>query len=70
YIKSGESNLDLIIKLAIDDAIASVNNMQAPFRDNLTWTTENTAAAAACAALLEALETAQGAINDGYYLLY
>ncbi|MFR9560702.1 MAG: imelysin family protein, partial [Rikenellaceae bacterium] len=70
YIKSGDSNLDPIIKSAIDYAIASVNNMQAPFRDNLTWTTENTAAAAACAALLEALETAQGAINDGFYIMY
>ncbi len=70
YIKSGDSNLDLIIKSAIDYAIASVNNMEAPFRNYLTWTSQNKAAANSCADLLEALETAQGAINDGYYLLY
>ncbi|MFR9598855.1 MAG: imelysin family protein [Rikenellaceae bacterium] len=70
YIAAADSNLDLDVKLAIYTAIAKVNNMETPFRDNLTWTTENTAAAAACAALLEALETAQGAINDGFYIMY
>ncbi len=67
YVASGNSALDADVKDAIDTAIDAVAAMPAPFRDNLEWDAENTAAAEACAALLEALETAQGAINDGYY---
>ncbi|MFR9496754.1 MAG: imelysin family protein, partial [Rikenellaceae bacterium] len=68
YIASGNKDLDDDIKDAIDTAIDAVNAMIAPFRNNLTWDANNTAAATACNNLLEALETAQEAINDGWYV--
>ncbi|MFR9619928.1 MAG: imelysin family protein [Rikenellaceae bacterium] len=71
YVASGSADLDSSVKDAIENAIAKVSSLPYPFRNYLDDAAEAAtieAAMEACEELLEALETAQMAVNDGYYI--
>ncbi|MFI3318925.1 MAG: imelysin family protein [Rikenellaceae bacterium] len=67
YIASASEDLDEAIKDAIDEAIVAVSSLEYPFRNNLDSDTIDDAMEA-CLALQSALETAQEAINNGFYI--
>ncbi len=71
YVASGSSSLDSAVKEAIENAITKVSALPYPFRNYLNDSSSSAtieAAMEACEELLEALETAQMAVNDGYYI--
>ncbi len=71
YVASGSSSLDATVKAAIENAISKVSALPYPFRNYLSDSSKAAdieAAMDACVELLEALETAQMAVNDGYYI--
>ncbi len=63
YIGSIDSAVATKVITALNDAIVKVESMDGPFRDNLTWSTANTAARDAVAAVQSALEEAQSIIE-------
>ncbi len=67
YVASGSASLDAEVKAAIEAAIVAVAALDYPFRNNLSSSTIEPAMEA-CAALVEALESAQMAVNDGFYI--
>ncbi|MFR9496445.1 MAG: imelysin family protein [Rikenellaceae bacterium] len=71
YVASGSTSLDTAVKTAIENAITKVSALPYPFRNYLNDVSEAAtieAAMEACEELLAALETAQMAVNDGYYI--
>jgi len=58
YIAEVDSELDANIKAAIVTAINAIEAMPAPFRNNLTWSTNNLAALNACNNLMDLLNDA------------
>jgi hypothetical protein len=58
YIAEVDSELDTNIKAAIVTAINAIEAMPAPFRNNLTWSTNNLAALNACNNLMDLLNDA------------
>ncbi len=71
YVKSGSSSLDATVKDAIENAISKVSALPYPFRNAISDSSSYSAidaAMEACEELLAALETAQMAVNDGYFI--
>ncbi len=62
YVAGLDSDANDAVVAALNEAIASVNDMPYPFRDNLEWNDANTAARDAVAAVQEALEAAQSVV--------
>ena len=62
-VKSVNADADQNLKDAIENAITMINNIPAPFRNNLTKHTEIEAAMDACSNLSEALLQAKGALK-------
>ncbi|MFR9649207.1 MAG: imelysin family protein [Rikenellaceae bacterium] len=71
YVASGSSNLDTLVKEAIEEAIEKVAALPYPFRSYLSDSSKSAdieAAMDACLELVDALAMAQSAVNDGYYI--
>jgi len=63
HIASLDKELDSKIQTAIADAIAKIEKMQKPFRNNLTFDANNQAAVDACNALRDLLDEAVETVN-------
>ncbi len=71
YVASGSEALDTAVKEAIEEAISKVSALPYPFRNAISNSEAYPAiddAMEACENLLAALELAQMAVNDGYYI--
>ncbi|MFI3296741.1 MAG: imelysin family protein [bacterium] len=62
YVAGIDNDANDVVVAALNAAIAAVNSMIYPFRDNLTWDDNNTAAKEAVSAVQEALEAAQSIV--------